>query len=360
VSRVSTGPALGATWAAPANIALVKYWGSRNPDAGLPLSPSLSMTLRHCVATCTVRPRAAAGVQVFQRRRRGSHGSGGEHDNEGSGQHGSDRGNMAPAPVALRDPVAAHVRRIMQRAGHGGGAEVAVEVTFPVAAGLASSAAIFAAVTCAAIDAFDLELHDDALADLARAGGSGSAARSVAGGFVEWRPGTGDETELEVIAPASHWEVRDVIAIADPCPKRVSSREGHRRAFSSPYFDRRLALLDERIARVRDAIRRRDIDALGAVAEEEAVDLHLIAMSSRPPIRYWRPATVAILEEVEAMRHDGVSAWSTLDAGPNVHVLCEPGAEPEVARRLAGVPGVQRIIRDRVGEGPVASARTLL
>ncbi|MEJ2217350.1 MAG: diphosphomevalonate decarboxylase [Gemmatimonadota bacterium] len=318
MSRVSTGPALGATWAAPANIALVKYWGSRNPDAGLPLSPSLSMTLRHCVATCTVRPRAAAGVQVFQRRRRG------------------------------------------QRAGHGGGAEVAVEVTFPVAAGLASSAAIFAAVTCAAIDAFDLELHDDALADLARAGGSGSAARSVAGGFVEWRPGTGDETELEVIAPASHWEVRDVIAIADPCPKRVSSREGHRRAFSSPYFDRRLALLDERIARVRDAIRRRDIDALGAVAEEEAVDLHLIAMSSRPPIRYWRPATVAILEEVEAMRHDGVSAWSTLDAGPNVHVLCEPGAEPEVARRLAGVPGVQRIIRDRVGEGPVASARTLL
>lgn len=334
MSRVIAGPVPGvATWTAPANIAFVKYWGSHDPGAGLPLNPSLSMTLSHCVATCTVRPRAAAAVRVFQ--------------------------HAAPAPASLRDPIATQVRRILERAGYDGGADVAIAVSFPVAAGLASSAAILAAVTCAATDAFGLDLDDGGLADLARTGGSGSAARSVAGGFIEWRPGTGDETELQVIAPASHWDVRDVIAIADPSPKRVSSREGHRRAFSSPYFDGRLALLDERIVRVRDAIGRRDMDALGAVVEEEAVDLHLIAMSSRPPIRYWRPATVAILEEVEAMRRDGLSAWSTLDAGPNVHVLCEPDAEPEVARRLAGVAGVQRIIRDRVGEGPAASTRHL-
>lgn len=339
MSHVSAGPGLDvATHVAPANIAFIKYWGSRNPEAGLPLNPSLSMTLSRCVATCTVRPRPA-GVRVF---------------------HADGRGALNPAPPALRDPVSAHVRRTMERAGQDAGADVAVQVGFPVAAGLASSAAIFAAVSCAAASAFGLDLDDGALADLARSAGSGSAARSVVGGYVEWRPGSGSETELEVIAPASHWDLCDVIAIADAAPKRVSSREGHRKAFTSPYFARRLSLVGDRVARARDAVLQRDVIALGEVIEEEAVDLHLIAMSSRPPIRYWRPATVAVLEEVEAMRRDGVPAWSTLDAGPNVHVICESDAEQDVARRLAAVPGIRRIIRDRVGEGPAASSHHLL
>ncbi len=340
MSVVRAGSALEvSTWMAPANIALVKYWGSRDPNAGLPVNASVSMTLDRCVATCTVRPRRGGGVRVMR----------------------DDGHRLAPAPPPLRDPVAAHVQRVARRAQWDGGANVAVHVNFPVAAGLASSAAIFAAVTCAAASAFGLELSAGDLANLARAGGSGSAARSVTGGYVEWRPGAdGSGTELQIVAPASHWSLADVIAIADPTPKRVSSREGHRRAFTSPYFERRLALLDARVARVREAIAARDLAALGEVVEEEATDLHLIAMSSRPPIRYWRPATVAILETVEALRQDGRAAWSTLDAGPNVHVICDPDVEEDVAARLAAVPGVQRVIRDRTGRGPAVSPEHLL
>ncbi len=343
MSGVSARPALQvSTWTAPANIALIKYWGSRDPGAGLPLNPSISMTLTECTATCTVRPRQGGSIRIFRHRR-------------------SSANPLTDAPPPLRDPVAAHVRGIVERAGGAGGADVAVGVDFPVAAGLASSSAIFAAVTHAATQAFGLDLDTDRLSDLARASGSGSAARSVVGGFVEWRPGSAQgATELELLAPASHWAISDVIAIADPAPKKVSSREGHRRAFTSPYFERRLALLDGRLSRVRDAIRQRDFPQLGEMLEEEAMDLHLIAMSSRPPIRYWRPATVAVLEAVEALRRDGVPAFSTLDAGPNVHVLCEQDAEDVVARRLAGVAGVQRVIRDRVGEGPAGSVEHLL
>ncbi|MEJ2677611.1 MAG: diphosphomevalonate decarboxylase [Gemmatimonadota bacterium] len=339
MSVANAGPALRvATWTAPANIAFVKYWGSHDPDAGLPLNPSLSMTLSHCTAACTVRRSPVASVRVFR----------------ADGHDG-----VAPAPAALADPVAAHVRRVMHRAGQDGGADVAVAVDFPVAAGLASSAAIFAAVTRAAADAFGLDLDSVGLADLARSAGSGSAARSMAGGYVEWTLHAG-RSALDVVAPASHWDLRDVIAVVDAAPKRVSSREGHRRALTSPYFQRRLTLVDDRLARTRDAILRRDVAALGIVAEEEALDLHLIAMSARPPFRYWRAATLAILDEVEAMRREGVSAWSTMDAGPNVHVLCEPHAEDEVARRLTALGGTRRIIRDRVGQGPAPSVRHLL
>lgn len=339
MSLVNAGPALRvATWTAPSNIAFVKYWGSHDPDAGLPLNPSLSMTLSHCIAACTVRPCRGASVRVFS---------------------ADGRGGVTPAAAVLSDPVAAHVRRVMHRAGHDGGADVAVAVDFPVAAGLASSAAIFAAVTLAATDAFGLDLDDAGLADLVRSAGSGSAARSMSGGYVEWGPHDGG-TALDVVAAASHWDLRDVIAVVDHAPKRVSSREGHRRALTSPYFERRLTLLDVRLARARDAILRRDMAALGVVAEEEAMDLHLIAMSARPPFRYWRPSTLAILDEVEAMRRDGVSAWSTLDAGPNVHVLCEPDAENEVARRLAALGVTRRIIRDGVGQGPAPTMRHLL
>ena len=86
--------------------------------------------------------------------------------------------------------------------------------------------------------------------------------------------------------------------------------------------------------------------------EEEAVELHCVAMTSRPPIHYWKSGTVEVLEAVRGMRAEGLGAYATMDAGPNVHVICEGGEEERVVRVLERLPAVRRVLRDGVGDGP--------
>ena len=184
------------------------------------------------------------------------------------------------------------------------------------------------------------------------------AARSSAASW-SGRPteaGRGDEDSYaRQIADAEHWDLRDVIAVVEIGPKTVSSLEGHRRALTSPYYTKRLELLPDRLEKVRNAIRSRDLAPLGPVLEEEAVDLHLIAMSSHPPIFYWSPGTIAVLRAVRELRQEGLAAWATMDAGANVHVICDPDSEDDVAERLEDLPAVGFVIRD--GVGPAARSR---
>ena len=86
--------------------------------------------------------------------------------------------------------------------------------------------------------------------------------------------------------------------------------------------------------------------------EEEAIELHLIAMSSRPPIFYWTAGTIAVLRRVRAMRREGLSTYATIDAGPNVHVICPTGEEEDVSSELEAMSEVELVITDRVGSGP--------
>jgi diphosphomevalonate decarboxylase len=123
-------------------------------------------------------------------------------------------------------------------------------------------------------------------------------------------------------------------------------------AASSPHFDTRQRILPERLATVRRAIDERDLGTLGPVLEEEAIELHLIAMSSRPPIFYWKPGTIQVLERLRGMRREGVEAWATMDAGANVHVICDPRAEATVIAALNELSGVSGVLLDGVGPGP--------
>ena len=223
-------------------------------------------------------------------------------------------------------------------------------VTF---AGIASSASGFAALAVAAAGAMEAPMTPDTLSLWARASGSGSAARSVLGGFVEW-PGAADDPESAAgqLADAAHWPLCDVVAVVDDGPKAVSSRDGHRRAATSPYYERRLELMPGRLEAVRLAIRQRDLASLGAVVEVEAIDLHMIAMSSDPPIHYWQPGTLEVLKRMRALRADGIPVYATMDAGPNVHLICEPANEITVVEAIEELPSVGSVIRDRVGDGP--------
>jgi diphosphomevalonate decarboxylase len=328
------------TISAPANIAFVKYWGARDLDRALPLNSSISMTLERCVTQCT--------AELIH----------GDHDEIWlAEQHG---GFSAPEPEFQRR-AKQHLDRIRQWAGRGDCFRVATRNTFPSAAGLASSASGFAALTMAAAGALGKSDTPAAeLSRLARTSGSGSAARSVLGGYVEWPASETEQQSAAVqLADADHWDLRDVIAVVEIGPKAVPSLEGHRRAVTSPYFARRLELLPERLAKVRRAIAERDLDLLGPLIEEEAIDLHLIAMSSRPPIFYWAPGTVAVLRTVRELRQEGLAAWATMDAGANVHVICDADSEEDVAERLESMAAVGFVIQDSVGGGPETDAEHL-
>lgn len=329
-----------ATVEAPSNIALIKYWGAKDLDRALPYAPSLSMTLRSCRTRTTV---------AFS-----------EGDEDADEVFVADEeGSLQPADAAFRTPVVQHLDRLRDWAGRSGACRVATRNSFPSAAGIASSASGFAALTLAAVRALGREPDAAERSVLARRSGSGSAARSVHGGYVKW-PRDEDEGAAAQLLPADHWDLRDVIAVVETEPKAVSSREGHRRAPTSPFFDTRLDHVGDRLDTVRAALEARDMAQLGDAVETEGVELHLIAMSSTPPIYYWRPATLAVLEAVRDLRDAGVAAYATMDAGANVHVICPPNAEPQVADRLGALPEVHRTIRDGVGDGPTADVPSLL
>ncbi|HZN55988.1 MAG TPA: diphosphomevalonate decarboxylase [Candidatus Polarisedimenticolaceae bacterium] len=322
-----------ATVEAPANIAFIKYWGARDLAQALPLNASVSMTLSECVSLSTV---------SF------SDGS----DEPDRIDIVADDGSLTLPDLRFRERALAHLERVRRWARRGGSFRVATRNSFPTGAGIASSASGFAALTLASTRALGLRLTSPELSTLARMSGSGSAARSVLGGYVLW-PADGNAAGHAVpLAPASHWDLRDVIALVDQGEKDVPSLQGHRLAATSPHFETRQRVLPARVDAVKRAIEERDLAALGPVLEEEAIELHLIAMSSRPPIFYWKPGTVQVLETLRALRRDGVPAFATMDAGANVHVICEPPAEGLVVTALERIGSLRGVLLDGVGTGP--------
>jgi diphosphomevalonate decarboxylase len=217
--------------------------------------------------------------------------------------------------------------------------------------GLASSASAFAALTLAASRAAGLELDERALSALARQG-SGSACRSIPSGFVEWIASTSSATSFAYsIAPADYWELRDVIAVVTHEAKKVSSTDGHHAALTSPFMSERLNRLPGRFHRVRRTLLARDLHALGPDVEAEAIELHLIAMTSRPPIFYWSPGMVRVIEAAREWREGGLAVYFTLDAGPNVHLICESKDAETVAANTRELDQVEQVIVSGVG-GP--------
>jgi len=223
----------------------------------------------------------------------------------------------------------------------------------PRGVGLASSAAAFAALALAASRAAGLALDPSALSALARRG-SGSAARSVLGGFVEWRRGEradGRDSVAEPLAPPDFWDLRVVVALTSSAPKAVSSRAGMEHAATSPFYPAWVAGAEADLAEARAAIRARDLEVLGLVAEHSALKMHAVGMGARPPLLYWRGATVDCLDRVWKLRAEGTPAFATIDAGPQVKVLCAPGDARRVAEALRAVPGVERVLACAPGVG---------
>ncbi len=311
---------------ARANIAFIKYWGNLNDDLRLAMNGSISMTLDMLRTVTTVELSPALA----------------EDEIEVDG--------VEPFPGA-KARIVAHLDRLRTLAGKPLKARVASVNDFPTGVGLASSASGFAALTLAAAAAFEMGLEDRELSALARLG-SGSATRSIWGGYVEWVAGTEhEESFASQMAPPEHWEICDCIALVSTETKAVASSEGHKLAKSSPLYSARLSQVKEDLDRVREAILSRDFESLGSVAEREALSLHAIMMTSQPSLLYWTPATVRVIKEVRNWREEGRSVYFTIDAGPNLHLLTLPSGVEEIERALGKVEGVKQVIVCRPGQG---------
>ncbi|PWH11963.1 MAG: diphosphomevalonate decarboxylase [Anaerolineae bacterium] len=315
-----------ATACANSNIAFCKYWGNRDATLRLPVNGSISMNLEGLFTRTTVRFQPSLALDEVVINGRETTGKGLER------------------VVRILDIV-------RQAAGMDVRAEVISENNFPTGAGIASSAAAFAALALAATRAAGLAWDEAQISRLARLG-SGSAARSVPGGFVEWQMGTGDEDSFAVsIAPPDHWALADCIAIVSEGHKATGSTEGHALAPTSPLQSARVADAPRRLEICRRAILERDFFALASIIELDSDMMHAVMMTSQPPLFYWQPATLAVMQAVRRWREDGLQVAYTVDAGPNVHVICPQREMGEVAHLLQQVSGVKRVLCATVG-GP--------
>jgi len=230
-------------------------------------------------------------------------------------------------------------------------AEVISENNFPSGAGIASSASAFAALALAGSKAAGLDLSEPALSHLARRG-SGSASRSIPGGFVEWQAGTSDgESFAFSIAEPGHWDLVDCIAIVSTAHKKTGSTEGHSLAPTSPLQAARVEDAVRRLDICRKAILERDFEAFASIVELDSDMMHSVMMTSTPALHYWKPASLEVMSCVRQWRVEGIQVCYTVDAGPNVHVLCPEAEIRNVEKRLREVKGVSNVLVARAG-GP--------
>lgn len=317
------------------NIALVKYWGKRDVDLNLPDVGSISITLDALNSETSVAFDPALDVDVVTLDGR-------------SDQRETER-------------VSVFLDRVRALAGTGLRARVDSRNNFATAAGLASSASGFAALTRAAADALGLEATTAELSALARTG-SGSAARSMFGGFVEMARGRRDDgvdAAAEQLAGPDHWPLAVAIAITTLKRKAVGSTEGMQRtARTSPFYSAWVDHQERDLALAREAIAARDFEALADVSEASALAMHGLAMSARPGLLYFNAATIECLHRVRALRASGTPVFFTVDAGPQVKAIALPQAADAVAEALADVPGVVDVVRSGLGAGArrIASA----
>jgi diphosphomevalonate decarboxylase len=297
---------MSTTACAHPNIALIKYWGKSARAGNYPATPSLSITLDSLVTTTEVSTSEGADRVFFD-------------------DHEVQDAKVLNCLAQLREEFATPYLRVH------------TSNNFPTAAGLASSASGFAALIAAVSAHCGLALDPATQSDRARRA-SGSAARSVLGGFVTLQEP--DWVARQVLEPDA-WPLTTVIAIT----------ASERKAVSSPYYDDWVTSTTTDFAAALHAVASQDFDALTTLAEHSCLKMHGLMLSSSPALLYWNPATLACLHAIVGLRQRGVPVFFTVDAGPQVKAVCLPEAENDVRKELAGIPGVERLLTAGLGAG---------
>ncbi len=291
------GPGKQSQAFAPTNIALCKYWGKRNSEINLPLTASLSISLGQKGALTAIEEIAAEADQIIL--------------NGQTVEAATSFGKRLSVFLDLFRPELATRYR------------VDTHMNIPVAAGLASSACGFAALTLALDQLYDWRLQPAALSILARLG-SGSASRSIWQGFVEWQAGEADDgMDSHGILLVHTWpELRVGLHLLSDQQKPLSSREAMQRTVqTSQLYTAWPEQVRKDMIILKQALISKDFATLGQVAEANALAMHATMMSAWPPIIYSQPETIAAMRQVWQLRQSGVEVYFTQDAGPNLKLL---------------------------------------
>ncbi|VVB65690.1 Diphosphomevalonate decarboxylase [Candidatus Gugararchaeum adminiculabundum] len=325
-----------ATVEATPNIALVKYWGKRNEELVLPVSGSISATMSFELKTRTsiAFSDKISSDEVYV------------NGEKITGEHLLGAGKCLDF---IRK--AANVR-------NGKKARIASINCFPTAAGLASSASGYAALACAANAALNAGLKGEQLSIAARLG-SGSASRSVYGGFAEWLAGKkndGSDSYAVQIKDEKHWpEFRNVIGIIGKEKKKVSSRAGMKETVkTSAYYKEWMARHDSVLDTARKAILSKDLSKLLATIMKESDDMHHSMADTTPPIIYMNELSHSVVKKIREFNDSlgSIEAGYTFDAGPNPHVYTVQKHAKAIEKILLEVDGMQDVITCSVGSGP--------
>jgi diphosphomevalonate decarboxylase len=318
-----------ATAIAQPNIALIKYWGKRDLERNLPAVGSISITLSelHTEVTVDLLPDLSSDTLLV---------------------NGVEAVSMLARISACLDRVLGEQRPR---------AAVSSTSNFPVAAGLASSASAFAATTVAAAAAAKRPYSTVELARLAGAA-SGSAARSLIGGFAELA-NAGDTIDVRPLCDIESWPLEVVVAITESGPKSTGSTKAMEISRqSSPFYDSWVGQQEHDLGIARAAIEQRDFAQLATIAEHNCLKMHSVMWASRPPMVYWNAATMRCLQTVRRLQGEGCNVFFTIDAGPQVKAVCLPGEAQRVREALADTAGVAEVMTSGLGPAARVVARS--
>lgn len=279
---------------APANIALVKYWGKREAHLNLPLTDSLSISLAH-LGTTTQVSESEEDSLCFN-------------------------GEEIEQESALFRKTFAFIDRIAKGRC---ALRVVTNNTIPTASGLASSASGFAALTLALNAFFNWNYDRKTLSQMARLG-SGSASRSLWDGFVIWQAGSADDgSDCYAYPLEARWqELRIGILEVDFSAKKIGSREAMQHtAYTSPLYGSWQKTVAEDMRNLQAAIQSRDFTRLGEIAEGNALAMHALMLSARPAILYFQQASWQSMHTIWQLRAQGLPLYFTADAGANLKLL---------------------------------------
>ncbi len=318
------------------NIALIKYWGKRDRVLNLPDAGSVSITLDSLTSTTT--------ASLAAEHEKGTVTINGQADPQAARKVLTCVNNMLTEQSDLpRMEIESLIGRL----------NIFSENNFPTAAGLASSASGFAALVTAIDTLFSLGLTDQQRSVHARRG-SGSAARSLFGGFVrmfEGEQSDGSDAYAQMLHEASHWPLEVIIAVTSTQSKKTGSTDGMQASKStSPYHQAWVDSTRNDIEACVTAIAERDFTRLATLSEHSCLKMHASMMATQPPLLYWNPATLACVHRIVELRASGLDVFFTIDAGPQVKAICLPSSSEAVKAALSDVHGVAQLMHTRLGQ----------
>lgn len=308
------------------NIALIKYWGKRDEQLILPMNSSLSLTLDAFYTETSVHFEPHLKNDLFFL-------------------------NGKEQPVN-NTKITSFLNYIRKEYG-GGYAKIESTNFVPTAAGLASSASGFAALAGACAAALKLNLSNTELSRLARHG-SGSACRSIFGGFAEWQKGSSDQDSYAVPVLSNGFEndLAMLFVLVDRREKAISSRDGMRRTVqTSSFYDGWLSTIDQDIAAMKKAIAEKDFQTLGEITEANSLRMHGTTLAASPPFTYWVPESLKVMHIVHQLRSEGIPCYTTMDAGPNVKILVKKNDLTALKTRLLNDFSEEQLITAHAGPG---------